>query len=214
MSGYHTIHLHGALGKEFGKSFRLMVETPGEALHALSCQLPALRERISAGSFRCVVGRKKTDKGMLDEHEIYKAFPEENSDFHLVPAIAGRGRGTGKIIVGILLIALAVAAPYLAPLVGLTGIAFSAVAGIAYSGTIAQIGIVIALGGIAMAISPQPKQANPATAVQAATSTGFTFNGTDNVVTQGGAVPIIYGGPILVGGITIESGLNLYDVNP
>jgi predicted phage tail protein len=35
-----TIHLHGALKKQFGPSFRFDVATAGEALRALNCAFP------------------------------------------------------------------------------------------------------------------------------------------------------------------------------
>ena len=47
-----TIVLHGAIGEEFGRSFRLDVHSPREAVHALILQLRGFRDALRRGHYR------------------------------------------------------------------------------------------------------------------------------------------------------------------
>jgi predicted phage tail protein len=220
MSGFHTIHLHGALGKKFGKSYRLMVATPGEAIHALACQIPEFATGIRDGQFRCIVGpTTKKGRKLSEAIEVQNPFLPGELDFHIVPAITGRGGkgGSGKIIIGILLIAVAIAVAIptggtsliaASSLAGSMGLATATTLGITYSTTLMALGVMTALGGLAMMLSPQPKGT---TANAANTQNSFMFNGTDNTAQQGGPVPLFYGGPLLIGSVVIEEGLQSFD---
>lgn len=146
-------------------------------------------------------------------------------DFHIVPVVRGRGRGgVAKIVVGVVLIAAAVMTSGVAgPLAGMANGEFMAGAvaahamgqsmafGISY-GTVAAMGAMMTLGGIAQAISPQPKtgdyrqrEADPAARA------GYLFNSVVNTVEQGGPVPLIYG-ETLVGSQVIAMGITPEDM--
>jgi predicted phage tail protein len=51
-----TIRLHGKLGREFGKLHRLQVDSPAEAVRALTSQFPAMEARIRQGRYAVTVG--------------------------------------------------------------------------------------------------------------------------------------------------------------
>lgn len=87
-----TIHLHGALGKKYGESFKLDVQTAGEAIRALNANFPTFMKDIREGAWHIVRG-EDVDSGMdLDEQQIAE-FRLGKGDLHIVPFIAGSKRG-------------------------------------------------------------------------------------------------------------------------
>lgn len=215
-----TIHLHGALAEQFGPSFRLSVSSPAEAVRALVTQLPGLDRAIADGSFRCIVrGDRRKPVEIGEAHKLLRPWGDRDTEFHLVPAVQGAGGngGAAKIIVGVLIIVAAIVAPYALGAFAAGGLGMGAsaigVAGVATFGQIAAMGAMIALGGIAMMISPQAKAADAGTREAADQRQSFMFNGPVNSVEQGGPVPLIYG-EVITGSHVIGLDLVQEDLPP
>lgn len=100
----NTIHLHGDMKKRFGGPYELAVRTPAEAIHALNMQLPGFEEAVRSRSWRVVRGPLKGGRTLpRDQLGI-----NLGGEMHLVAAPEGAGgRGTGKIIIGALLLVTA-----------------------------------------------------------------------------------------------------------
>lgn len=214
MSRLSTIHLHGELGNRFQPSYKLSVRSPQEALHALTIMIPGFGEALNEGEFHCILGKDAdTGRQLSRANQLCYPWYGDNSDFHIVPAIAGAGRGGTKIIIGIAIIAIAIAAPYSAPLWG--GVApatfgaamgTAAIAGTGLTwGMVAFMGAVIALGGLAQAVSPQPTSA-------AQNQNSWLFNNLDNTAVEGSAIPYVYG-EFMVGSVCINEGILAYDIS-
>lgn len=108
-----TIYLHGALGRKFGWRHKLAVETPFEAITALSALRKGFREYFwkEEASYTFVRGSTLRAGHQLDEAEVCMTLGRE--DFHIIPAACGSGGGGGgkgaaKIIIGVVAIAAAV----------------------------------------------------------------------------------------------------------
>jgi len=216
-----TIHLHGSLADTYGPSFRLAVNSPAEAIRALCTQLHGLERAIAdGGAFRCVVGKRHNKGRALGSattpkpgepimpavrevaHELHQPWRRGEEDLHLVPVVRGRGRGgSGKIIIGIVLIAASI----------VTAGAAGAFGGLVSYGTVASLGAMMVLGGIAQAISPQPKTGDYAQREIPEQRQSFLFNNLGNTVEQGGAVPLIYG-EVMVGSQVIGMGFTPDDM--
>jgi predicted phage tail protein len=192
-----TIVLHGELGAAFGPSFRLDVVSPAEAVRALSLQLKGFRETLRRGRYRVTRFRRGRP---FDFGEEMLRFPLGSAEeLHLTPVIEGAGTpsrsaSTGKVIAGAVLVTAAIAAP-------LTFGASTVIAGTgltvgSLSFSVAAIGLGLALSGIAGLLTKQPQS-----------NESFLFGGDLNVTTQGGPVPLVYGGPIMAGSVTISAGL-------
>jgi predicted phage tail protein len=153
--------------------------------------------------------------------ELHQPRRRGEEDFHLVPVVRGRGRGGAKIIVGVVLIAAAIMTAGAAGALGgmLSGAAGStaafgsamsagvgALGGLVSYGTIASLGAMMVLGGIAQAISPQPSTGDYGAREAVDQRASYMFNNVVNTVEQGGAVPLIYG-EVLVGSQVIAMGL-------
>src|SRR6185437_11830439 len=102
-----TVHLHGALAKEFGESFRFDTSTACDTLRALNCAFPGkFIKALQGNSYRLVRG--DPDTGMeLDLEEINK-FRLGGADLHLIPVAEGAmtqtAKGTTKIVLGAALV--------------------------------------------------------------------------------------------------------------
>ena len=185
-----TIVLHGALAR-FGAPVALDVTSAAEAIRALCAQLPGFRQQLQQGQYRLLrqAGQRKRDLRL----ETLDTLLEANHSLHILPHVAGAKGGAGKAIIGVALVAAAVAfspavVGALGPTLGMGTTAFSVGSfGVTFS-QIAGFGALMALGGIAQLISPTPKAGR-----SAASDSSFLFNGPANATEQGTAVPIVYG---------------------
>jgi predicted phage tail protein len=166
-----TIRLHGQL-RQFGKSFRLAVKSPAEAIKALCVQIPGFERFISNAKSRGLefaVFRKGKNIG---EGELGYSG---SGDIRIAPVIAGSKRGgILQTIVGAILIVagvFAAATPFGAPLIG------------------AGIGLVA--GGVIQMLSPQPKGLKTSAAPE--NTPGYAFGSAKNTTASGNPVPLCIG---------------------
>lgn len=187
-----TIHLHGHLS-DFGTSYRFDVATAGEAIRFISAQVDGFADRLRIGSYFLVHGDA--------DHEFDVELDDVNTlhlgegDLHLIPAVDGAKRGgLLKAILGVVLVGAALffsGGALATPLLG----------GMASYGTVAALGVSMALSGISQLLSPKPKDE------KAKNDGSFTNVGPSNTYEQGGAIPLWYGkGP--TGGVLISGSTN------
>lgn len=97
-----TVHLHGRLGKKFGRKFELAVNTPTEAIRALVFQLPGFGPYIRHRGYVLTTG----DGGAIDEAQLQLGMGRQ-TDIHVIPA--GAAAGIETILLGATLLFTAVA---------------------------------------------------------------------------------------------------------
>ena len=215
-----VVKVYGALRKRLGQCrFEFDVATPAQAIKALCVNFPGLdkwlidSEKDGVG-YRVAVSKEK----VTEENVAPLLMPfSEKEVFSITPVVAGAGRGTGAILLGAALIAVAIAVP----VAGFTGAGFSATgAGVTAAGTATfgaslaaaagNIGIALVLGGIAQALSPQPDPTSleSARGRDAARLESFTISNVVNTSRQGMPVPIAYG-RVFVGSAVLSSGLDV-----
>lgn len=190
------IHLHGALGKEFGRKFQFEVETVAEAIEALRANFDGFFAAIRHGHYRVVVGKTSKNGLELDE-AMLPGFKLGQQALHIIPVTKGAKRGgVGKIIAGIALIGLSIALPGL-------GTAFTA--GIMGStttiaGMVGSMGVGMLMTGVASFIAPQQDGSEK--------EQSFTMTGPRSSTREGGIVPIAYG-EVVTGGTLINGSLSI-----
>ncbi len=221
-----SVHLYGALKDSFGPTHRLEVESAGEAIRALCTVTTGFENQCRQGSYILIRDRTKTGKPYTDK-QLSKAARNEdiqldldslhfgigNSDLHIVPVIGGEGgRGAGKILIGIALVAGAFLA---APLAAVAGAAMTVGGGVMSAtaislgalsvsfGQIALMGAIMALTGVSQMLAKPPEATKPTDKNES-----FIFSGPANIASQGNVVPVVYGGPIRVGSVTISSSIS------
>lgn len=191
-----TVLLYGELGKLFGRRHRFDIASPAEAVRALTANFPEFGAYLRArplGQFRVFAG--KTPVGERD----LRAPVSEREAIKIVPVVAGAG-GMGQIVLGA---ALMIGAPYLAAL------APAAMWGAATS-AITSIGMSLVLGGVSQMLFKPPTQQGPSERPDNKPS--YLFNGAVNTVAQGNAVPVMLGGPMIVGSQVISTGLSVEQI--
>ena len=164
-----TIRLFGQL-RSFGKSYRLSVRTPAEAIKALCVQLPGFELFISNAKSRGLEFAVFRGKKNISESEI--GYQGEG-DIIIAPVITGSKRaGILQTVVGVVLLAISyvfpVTAPYLAP---------------------AGIGLVA--GGVIQMLSPQAGGLKTSAAPE--NTPGYAFGSAKNTTASGNPVSLCYG---------------------
>lgn len=198
-----TVHLHGKLRK-YAKTIDLEVSTAGEAVRALAVNFPEILADIKDGTWRVVRGDLKT--GMdLGEEEI-ALMKLGKADLHLMPAVSGRkgsGGGVLKAVLGVALIAVSFGT---APFLG-TAIMGGALGGATWGSALGMVGLSLALTGISSMLAPENTS-------EAEEKNSFILSGPTGAVGQGNPVPLVYGGPIIVGSVMISGGIDIDQLQP
>jgi len=210
-----VVKVYGALRKRLGQCrFEFDVATPAQAIKALCVNFPGLdkwlvdSEKDGVG-YRVAVSKEK----VTEDNLVSLAMPFSDKEvFSITPVIAGAGRGFGQFLLGAALITAGI---FLAPAAAAGGGFFTAGATGTTLGTmgyvslaVGNLGISLALGGIAQAISPQPEPPSLDEAVQLES---FTFSNVVNTSRQGMPCPIAYG-RVFVGSAVLSSGLDVDQV--
>lgn len=169
-----NVLLYGKL-RQFGRSFRLSVRSPAEAIKALCIQLPGF-ERFIANSkaegleFAIFRGARN-----LEEKEL--GFGG-TGDIRIAPVIAGSKRaGVLQTILGIAIVALAWWNP----------LGWSAATGLA----VGMGGGSMAVGGVIQMLSPQAQGLSMSGAPENLPS--YAFGSANNTTASGNPVPICIG---------------------
>jgi predicted phage tail protein len=220
--------LRGELGKKFGRVHNFDLNTPAEAIRALSANFEGFqRELCEAGErgigYMVQIGRDAMQS--LDEIDNPTGSMEAIS---ITPVLQGAGGGgVGQIFAGIGLIAAAIVlGPIGLGVLGATG-AIAGTAGVATA--IGYVGAALILGGTSQLLSPtisdSPGTFGATSPTRARARDSFTpenneiadnrasyiFNGAVNLTAQGNPVPILYG-RMRVGSVVVSAGLSVEDI--
>ena len=179
-----TIHLKGQMGKLFGETHKLNVETIQEAMHAIDVMKGGLRRYIMEcmdQGIHFTVQRGATVKEFTEENmddfmgydTVVKELEDDDIIITPIPAGANKAKEIVKIIVGAILIV----ASLLWDPSGTTG---KAIAGIMFN-----VGVQLALSGIIALLTPDADD-------ESETKTSI-FNGPVNTTKVGVPIPLAYG---------------------
>lgn len=194
-----NVRFYGSL-KQFGTEFNLDCKTPAEVVHALTSQIPKLRQFIQQGLFAVRVGREYLDNRYLEQG--LNRHLRDDATVHFTPVLKGSKRaGLFQTIVG----AVMVVAGALTSWAG--GAAL--IAG----------GIGLMAGGVAQMLTKMPtmRGVTQTGAVKAESSNkeekkqSTSFSNLSNMVAQGKSMPLAYG-LIRTGTLVISQGVETMDV--
>lgn len=200
------IKLYGPLAKFIGKRIlRADVASAAEAVRFLLANWPELEKHMADQHYRVSVG--DYDLSLDELHD-----PAGQQEIKIIPVVAGAGGATGRILLGIGLIA----ASFLLPGAGIFGATsiFGATAGTGILTTLGTvfsgIGASLVLGGVAELLTPAPKNKLGKDSDDDPRKS-YSFSGIQNVSRQGVPVPVIYGETI-VGSVVIGAGIDIIPV--
>ncbi|HEQ1856761.1 tail assembly protein [Providencia sp. wls1919] len=194
-----TIRLYGILGAKFGRVHRLAIDSPREAIKALSVLYDGFEQFLANAHLKGLEFAVFKGKRNINEDELYLKTCE---DIRIAPVIKGSKRGGFfQTVIGVALIA---AATYFT---GGLGAAFTAGG---WAGTAAMTGAAMALGGVIQMLSPQPSGLSMRQDTDNKPS--YAFGGAVNTTAQGNPVPLLYGlDRREVGGAIISAGIYTED---
>ena len=198
------LKLYGELAEFIGhKEFEIQVDSLAKAVSFLVNNFPQVEKYMNPQYYHVKVGNYA-----VNEEEIHHPIGQE--DIHIVPVIAGAGRGgLGKILLGAALIGAAFFVPN--GLVFKEGI--STGFGFANAGKLATglvyLGASLALQGVSEMLFPLPKPKEFKSEQDPQLS--FSFSGTQNTSRAGTPVPIVYG-EIVTGSVVISGAIDTQQV--
>lgn len=199
------IKLYGPLAKFIGKRvLRADVASAAEAVRFMLANWPELEKHMADQHYRVSVG--DYDLSLEELHD-----PAGQQEIKIIPVVAGAGGATGRILLGVALIAGAIvlgpaAGGFLGLGAGLAGGGAGIIGGAAAT-LIGGIGASLVLGGVAQLLAPTPKQ-NSGKDSDDDPRKSYSFSGIQNVSRQGVPVPVIYGETI-VGSVVIGAGIDI-----
>jgi predicted phage tail protein len=185
-----TVKLLGELGKKFGKSFKLDVKSPAEAVRALRANFSEFDKHLIESGNRGVGYRVLVGKKAQSIDEIHN--PAGNEEIRFVPVLHGAG-GVGNVIAGAVLLVAAAALNIVAPFNPISPYLISA-------------GVAMAIGGVIQMLTPMPNLSPDTSNNQPDNKPSYTFNGAVNTSAQGYPVPVGYG-RMIVGSAVISAGI-------
>lgn len=191
MQALTTVKLYGRFGVTFGRSFRLAVSTPAEALRALAAQLPGFEQYLTEAKdkgmgFAVFIGKDNLKEDQLDT-------PAGHREIRFAPVLLGsKKNGVFNIILGVVLIVIGV----IGNIYGGWGTPFI------------QAGIGMIIGGVAQMLAPTPKGNGAGDRPENRPS--YSFNGPINTQAQGNPVPVAYG-EVICGSAVISAGITSED---
>ena len=194
------IKLYGELAKFLGqKTLEAEVHNAAQAMRFLVVNFPQLEKHMADRYYKVAVGNWE-----LTEEEL--TYPNGQEDIKIIPVVGGAGRGFGRFLLGAALIGVGIfsggAGFGAGGGLGFGSTSTAAGAGISWAAVAGNLGIALALTGVAEMLTPIEK----ITAQEQDPRLSFNFSGIQNTSRAGVAVPVIYG-TTLTGSITVSANL-------
>ncbi|ENO0867649.1 tail assembly protein [Providencia stuartii] len=195
-----TIRLYGVLGAKFGREHKLDIDSPREAIKALSVLHDGFEQFLANAHLKGLEFAVFKGKRNISEDELHLDTTE---DIRIAPIIKGSKRGGFfQTILGVAMIGAA------AFLSGGLSVAFTAAG--TWGGALAMGGAAMALGGVMQMLSPQPRGLSMRQ--DADNKPSYAFGGAVNTTAQGNPVPLFYGlDRREIGGAIISAGIYTED---
>ncbi|PYZ59947.1 tail assembly protein [Providencia rettgeri] len=196
MSSLKVIRLYGVLGFRFGRVHHLAIDSPREAIKALSVLYEGFEQFLANAHLKGLEFAVFKGKRNISEDELNLDTSEE---IRIAPVIKGSKRGGFfQTVLGIAMIGLAVWNP-----------AFLAMSATTNSALMLG-GAAMAIGGVVQMLSPQPRGLS--IRQDADNKPSYAFGGAVNTTAQGNPVPLLYGlGRREIGGAIISAGIYTED---
>ena len=194
------VKLYGELAEFVGhKEFEVKADSIAKVVSFLVNNFPQVEKYMNPKYYQVKVGNYSIDKD-----EIYLPIGQE--DIHIVPVIAGAGRGIGKVLLGAALIAGAFFLP------GSHSVAFSLKTGLTggfLGKAMVYLGAHLVISGVSEMLFPMPKPKEFRSEEDPRLS--FSFSGAQNTSRAGTPVPLVYG-TMITGSVVISGAVDTQQV--
>jgi len=193
------IKVYGRLARFLGeRTFEAEISSPTDAFKFLIANFPRLESHMMEQSYCVKIGDYEISETELD-------IPVGQQEIKIVPVVAGARKGLGRFILGAVLIGAAIALPGAAPAFGLSGFTAGSAGASLLAVTTANVGLYLALQGAAQMLTPTEDLGGASD-----DPASFTFNGIQNTIRAGVAIPVVYG-EIFTGSLVVSGGIDTDD---
>ena len=193
------IKVYGRLARFLGeRTFEAEISSPTDAFKFLLANFPSLESHMMEQNYCVKVGDYEINETELD-------IPTGSQEIRIVPVIMGAKKGLGRFLLGAVLIGAAIFLPGAAPALGMTGFTAGTAGASLLAVTTANIGLYLALSGAAQMLSPAEELDK-----ESDDPSSFTFNGVQNTIRAGVAIPVVYG-EIFTGSLVVSGGIDTDD---
>jgi len=187
-----TIKLFGEIADSYKSEWTLDVQTPAEALRAINANRPGFLSTCDQGGYVAILVDAENSEKSKQITDLNGLDGWKDEVLYIVPKIEGE---VGAAIVG-----------------AVVSTAFAeTVAGVIIA-TVIDIAVAVAISAVAQMISGTPDGFGANNIERPENKPSYIFNGVVNTDRQGHRVPILYGGPILVGSMVLSSRVNTKDI--
>ena len=171
-----NVYLSGELAEKYGSKLLLKADTMQDVFKILNANDPSMKQYLldceeKGIGFACQVEEEELDiQGCL--------LPMNSGDIYITPVPAGSKSGFGKILAAIALAALIIVNP---------GAALYAAGSLTTTGmVVASLALNLAMAGIQQMMAPDP-------ATDKDGPESYLFNGSQQNVSEGDPIPLLYG---------------------
>ena len=193
------IKVYGRLARFLGeRTFEAKISSPTDAFRFLLANFPSLESHMMEQNYCVKVGDYEINETELD-------IPTGSQEIRIVPVIMGAKKGFRRFLLGAFLIGAAIFLPGAAPALGVTGFTAGTAGASLLAVTTANVGLYLALSGISQMISPTED-----VGADSDDPSSFTFNGVQNTIRAGVAIPVVYG-EIFTGSLVVSGGIDTDD---
>lgn len=200
MNELKVIRLYGVLGARFGRVHQLAIDSPREAIKALSVLYDGFEQFMANAHLKGLEFAVFKGDRNISEDELHL---DTNEEIRIAPIIKGSKRGGFfQTMLGVAMIGAA------AFFSGGLSVAFTAAG--TWGGALALGGAAVALGGISQLLSPQSRGLSMRQ--DSDNKPSYAFGGAVNTIAQGNPVPLFYGVDRReIGGAIISAGIYTED---
>lgn len=214
------VKLMGELGEKFGAEWISADSSMRDVLKLIDCQVEGFKEYLADCHNKNIqFSIQNGDELFEDEEDLW--LPNLKDTVIITPVPAGSGKGLGKLIAGLLLIAAMFFLPGTASLfttggqagatinMGIAGggsmtLGTSAYTALATGGSLTLPGMLVASLGVNLALMGIAEMSAP-DAGDMTSDPSYLFNGAGKNIEQGQPVPLLYG-EMKIGGTPINEG--------
>ena len=193
------IKVYGRLARFLGeRTFEAEISCPTDVFRFLLANFPSLESHMMEQNYCVKVGDYEINETELD-------IPTGSQEIRIVPVIMGAKKGFGRFLLGAVLIGAAIFAPGAAPALGASGFTAGSAGASLLAVTTANVGLYLALSGAAQMLTPTED-----VGADSDDPSSFTFNGVQNTIRAGVAIPVVYG-EIFTGSLVVSGGIDTDD---
>lgn len=215
------IKLMGELGEKFGTDWKCQKSSVRDALKLIDCQVDGFKEYLTECHEKNIQFNIQNGDDFIEEFEELGLQGIVKDTLIITPVPAGSGKGLGKLIAGILLIAAMLFLPGTAGLfttggsagatinLGIAGgtsvtLGTNTMTALATGGSLKFAGLAVTAIGASLALHGIAEMSAP-DAGSMESDPAFLFNSSNSNIEQGQPVPVLYG-RLKIGGTPISQG--------